>query len=601
MQEVHEPAWVRRPDLSTPLDLARERAAAAPDHIAFRVQLPAAADVLDLTLPQFLERLDRIATHLLHLGVAQGERVAIMAATSFGWALAEWSIWRVGAVVVPVYPTAPTATIEAILDQTDARVLFVDDAARSELPERARHLTVIGIGPGDALATDVGVDPTDADRAALDARQPHRDDLCSIVFTSGTSGEPRGTMISHRNMVDLPLNVHAAWADLLTDRGSTVVFLPLAHILARGLQTVCLWAGMRISYVAEASQVIAALPQLQPTFLVVVPRILDKIRNGVRASACRSHLGAVWADAERVAMAWGRAAEERDRGTRPLVTQLSRAERIRHAVYTRLFYRKVAARLGGRIEFLLSGAAPLDPELSLLFRGMGIPVMEGYGLTESTAPATGNRPGHVRSGTVGQPVPGTTIRVQNDGEVWIRGIGVSPGYWGHDDSDDGWLRTGDIGRLDEGYLTITGRIKDVVVTSGGKTVSPARWTRGVQADARIAHVLVIGDNRPYLTALLVLDPDELRAQGSADPRRWPAGPNGARVVPPGPLHDDLATVVAHANQQVARSEEVKDFLAVVVDLSPEAGWVTSTLKLRRHVARERLNPLLDRFYDEDHQ
>lgn len=583
-----------REDVSSVLDLLVERAAAAPNHVAFRL-LSSEGSAREITLPEFLERVDRVATRLLREGVEAGDRVAILGATSFGWAVAEWSIYRVGGVVVPLYETAPRETLLAALDRTGCNVAFVDES-RVEQWRSVENLTVLEIRPGDQLAEDIGLSPSKQEIRELDRRRRRREDPATIVFTSGTNGEPRGTVIAHRNLIDLVLNVQAAWSVVLSEQGATVIFLPLAHVLARGLQAICLWAGMRVSYVADAGAVVRSLPQLEPTFLVVVPRVLEKIRDAAREAAARGGLGWLWADAERVAIETGRAAEAADRSGEPYA--LPRSLEWRHAMYRHLFYERLRVKLGRRLRFMLSGAAPLDPELSLFFRGIGIPVMEGYGLTETTAPLAGNRPGHIRSGSVGEPVPGTAVRRDDTGMLWVKGIGVCQGYLDEAQTDeefvDGWLRTGDLGEIDEdGYIYLTGRAKDVVVTSGGKTISPARWTRAVETDPLVAHALVIGDGRRYPSAVLFLEPTpevSLPSDAGLGER--------ARLVTDQEIRFKLSKTVDYANSTVARSESIKRFAVVVADLSPEAGWLTATLKLRRGVVEKRLSAVIQSLYEE---
>lgn len=572
-----------------PLALIRERARQHPHHIAFH--LPHPAGDIQLTLGDFLTHVERVASALLNLGLQRGEAVCLLAATSYGWAVVEWATWRAGGVVVPIYETSPASTVAQIAQDTNARILFADAAAMARTQQVGSEVRIVQLGERDDVVRDFGRQPTHAKLAQLQAREPDRDDLATIVFTSGTSGHPQGTRILHRNFVDLVLNVQAAWQDVLHDQGRTVIFLPLAHVLARGLQTICMWAGMRITYLAQPAELILQLPQLKPTFLVVVPRVLEKIENAAATAAAAKRLGRfslalVWRDATRTAIAWGQYQEDLDAGLQPSVSRLLRCK---HGLYDKLFYRRLRAMLGGHIEFLLSGGARLGPRLSLLFRGMAIPVMEGYGLTETTAPLAGNRPGRVRSGTVGELVPGTQVRIAPDGVVWVRGVGVSPGYLDPTQTAamhvDGWFNTGDLGTLStDGYLTITGRSKDTIVTSGGKTIHPQAWEAQVEADPRIEHAVVIGEGRPYLVAVAVLAPD------SATP------PGHARVVTEPEVRQAVAQVVAQANETVSRAESVRRFLVVSADLSAEGGLTTPTQKLRRQALLARFSTELRDLY-----
>ncbi|MDO5495128.1 MAG: AMP-dependent synthetase/ligase [bacterium] len=603
MTDASRPLLVDRKDLTSTIAMVQERAASAPAHVAFRV--PEGDGFREVTLPGFLAEVDAAARGLVGLGFGAGDAAAVMAATSYEWAVAEFAIWRAGGVVVPIYDTSPAERTSQILADSGARLAFADSGALPRL--RADELDLgawLLDGQGAGSIGELGASPTSPElEAELDARtrSVRRGDPATLVYTSGTTGEQKGVRITHGNFVDLVLNVAAAWEDVINDRGSTVIFLPLAHVLARGLQLVCMHAGMTISHLAEPTQVVATLPRVQPTFLVVVPRVLEKILSVARQRAREKRMGRVWQAAEETAIAWGTLAEREDRGVparRPV------GLRVRHALFERLFYRRIRAMLGGRLEFLLSGAARLDSKISLFFRGAGIPVMEGYGLTETTAPATGNRPGRIRSGTVGEPVPGTTIRISPSGEVLVRGIGVAAGYtdpaltgqaW-----SEGFLHTGDLGSLDDdGHLTITGRVKEVLVTAGGKTVSPAPWESLVESDPLVAHAVMVGEGRPYLGALLVLDRSELANWAEREGVEL-----GELVTSSSPiaienpaLLERLGQVVASANETVARSEGVRRVRALLAELSEEAGTLTPTLKVRRDALLAKLTSFVDDIYE----
>lgn len=394
------------------------------------------------------------------------------------------------------------------------------------------------------------------------------------------------------------LNIAAAYHEIVNEDGNTVIFLPLAHVLARGLQLICLASGMRIAHLSDPSTVVATLDTLRPTFLVVVPRVLEKIQAAAATKAADKGLTRVWAKARSTAIAWGRRAERIDAGRRP---RKIRGLSVRHRLFDALFYRRLRTVMGGRVGYILSGGAALDADLSLFFRGIGVPVIEGYGLTETTAPLTGNLPGRIASGSVGSPLPGLTVRISDRGEVLARGIGVFSGYRNpaHDEGafERGFFRTGDLGRLDEqGRLILEGRLKDVIVTSNGKTIVPTRWEGAVEANPLVSHAVMVGEGKPYLSALLVLDPEQTQAWADAEGILLPltAQPDIREVTDP-TLRAHLQRAVDAANALVARSEQVRRFSVVFADLE-DRGLVTPTMKLKRSVVLDRAAVTVEDLY-----
>ena len=564
-------------------DLLARRVDAAPEHPAFLRATDSGWQ--SVTTAEFSRQVDTAAAELLRRGVDAGDPVLVMGATSYAWAVADFAVWRCGAISVPVYPTASPAQVAAIVTSSAARIGIVDDDRRSRLAS---------CGVEELRFADLEApEPTAAELADL-GRRSHGlggAEVATIVFTSGSTGEPRGVEITHTNLVSQAWNVGAAYSSLIHERASTVIFLPLAHILARGLQVAAVSAGMTVAHVADPARAVASLAEVRPSFLVVAPRVLDKILERVRANAASRHLGRVFAAAERVAVRRGRVLEAADVGRREPWPSW---DRLAHRAADAVLFARIRELLGGRLECLLSGSAPLPVETGLFFRGIGIPVIEGYGLTETTAPATGNLPGAIRSGSVGVPVPGTTVRIADDGEVQIAGPGVCRGYHGEPAGSgftpDGFLRTGDLGRLDDdGHLWLTGRAKDVVVTSSGKNIVPARWERLVERDGGVDHAVLVGDRRPYAAALLFV-PD------AATPR---AGSWSQAVVEDPARLAALQRAVDAANATVSRAEQVKRWLALRVPLTEEAGQLTPTGKVRRGTVLHQAGELIDRLYAVD--
>ena len=597
-------------------DLLLGRLAEAPDHVAFEVRdpgTPVTGPWRPVTTAEFVARVRRLGRGLVAVGVEPGDAVAIMAATRYEWAVAEMACWFAGAVVVPVYDTAAAVQVETIVADADVRLGLAGSTAQATLLRDALAANAhdaLGVWTMDA---DPGHDFDDlegrADACAAQDLEERRtqaglDAVATIVYTSGTTASPRGALITHGNFVLQARNIAAAYTEVVKPDGNTIIFLPLAHVLARGLQLICLASGMRIAHLSEPREVVPALAVLRPTFLVVVPRVLQKVQAAAAAAAARKRLGPVWAAAQATAVSWGRYAErlQDDPAARP-----SPWLAVRRRVFDRLFFARLRALLGGRIDYILSGAAALDADLCRFFHGIGVPVIEGYGLTETTAPLTGNLPGSVRAGTVGVPMPGTTVRISPDGEVLARGVGVFAGYRNAEEDtesfSEGFFRTGDLGELDAaGRLTLRGRCKDVIVTSGGKTVSPAAWEGSVEQNPLVAHAVLIGEGKPYLGGLILLDPESVNAwaerEGLSSFVRLSAPVDGGLVqVDDTHLLAAVGRSVHAANAQLARSEQVRRFSVLLADLTEKGGMVTPTLKLKRAALMARVHDVVESLYD----
>jgi long-chain acyl-CoA synthetase len=585
-------------------DLLVRRLEVAPDHAAFDVPSDSAdrsAPWRQVSTREYTDAVRAVAKGLIALGVRPGDSIAIMAPTRYEWAVADLAVWFAGAVVVPIYETSAPTQVSAIIH--DARVVLAFGGSAQHVRLLEEPLTERGrdaLGVWSMDATSGRNEGRDLDRLAAlgagvadEALEERRllatpDSPATIVYTSGTTGEPKGAVLTHENFLGQVLNIAAAYGEVVHPAGNTIIFLPLAHVLARGLQLICLASGMRIAHLADPAAVVGTLGQLTPTFLVVVPRVLQKIQAAAGAKAAAKGLGKVWASAQRTAVQWGAFRE-----TASPTTRAPMGLRLRHGAFDRLFFSRLREVMGGRVTHILSGGATLDAELSLFFGGIGVPVIEVNGLTETTAPLTGNLPNDIRSGTVGRPLPGSTVRISDDGEILARGIGVFSGYrnpeHNRDAFVDGFFRTGDLGRLDEqGRVILEGRLKDVIVTSNGKTIVPMRWESSVESDPLVSHAVMIGEGRNYLSALIILDPEAL-AEFSAEI---------AAATHPDPAHHELLTVVDarardhvqaavdRANALVARSEQVRRFTLIATDLE-DPTFITPTLKLKRAAVLQR--------------
>lgn len=588
-------------------DLLLLRDETSPEHIAFETREPGAPidhPWTQVSTRQFTRQVQDLAKGLLASGVRRSETVMIMAPTQYLWAVADQAALFAGAVVVPVYDTAPIGQLARIIADARPVVAFAAApehrerliAAAAEANVEVPSIWLLESGSPTSLSAlaDLGGSVTDAQ---LEERRIEAglDDIATIVYTSGTTGTPKGALITHRNLVGQVLNTAAAYSEVVHEGGNTVLFLPLTHVLGRALQLICIANGMRVAHLSDAKEVVQALSILKPTFLVVVPRVLEKIESAAAASARDKHLLPLWRSAQRTAIEWAQHIESGDRA--PVML------RIRRAFFDRVFYSRLRAVMGGRMEYLLSGAAVLRPELALLFGGLGVPVIEGYGLTETTAPLTGGRPDSLIAGNVGTPLPGNEVRIAENGEVLARGVGVFAGYRNIEHNEgafsDGYFRTGDLGSLDEtGALTLTGRLKHVIVTSTGRTISPENWEQNVEQHPLVSYAALVGNDRPYLTALVVIDVEAAHAWFRERSDSAPGVLNATRLTDcgDGRLTEEISAAVARANAAVSPAEQAQAWTAVVLGIEQIDDFVTPTMKLKRQVLLKAGAPFVDALY-----
>lgn len=543
----------------------------------------------DVSAAELLGQVCALAKGLVAAGLRPGERIAVMSKTRYEWTLVDLAGWFAGAVVVPIYETSSAHQVQWILQDSEAAAVFAEDAAKEEVVREAaagldRELPVYrmsGADSGlDALRTaGTGVADEELERVRSLATL---EDPASLVYTSGTTGRPKGCIITHGNFAELALNTTEFLPEILKAPGArSLMFLPLAHVLARAVQVICLAAGVKMGHTANMGELIEDLGSYRPTFLLVVPRVFEKVYATAQQKARADGKGRIFDAAAATAVAYSRACDARRRGTGPGPGLLLKARR---AVFNRLVYARLRAAFGGEVRYAVSGASALNPRLSHFFNGVGVPVLEGYGLTESTAPAAVNPPEANRIGTVGLPLPGTIIRIADDGEVLIKGIGITPGYFHNDEANreaftDGFFRTGDLGTLDDdGYLSITGRKKDLLVTAGGKNVAPGPLEDALREHQLVAQAVVVGEGRPYVAALLGLDPEGLAgwlAAAGRDPLDLDAAAADPAVLA------ELQRAVDGANRLVSRAEQIRRFAVLHGELTEESGHLTPSLKLKR--------------------
>ncbi len=585
MREVSVPAnYVPSSEENLTDDVFRH-AADEPDRIGFSRQV--GGRWVPVTYAEVAEQVTELAAGLIASGVQAGERVALMSRTRFEWMLFDFAIWTAGGVTVPVYETSSAEQVEWILADSGAVAALVEteDHAKTVaqvqvgLPE-LREVWVIDAGGIDELVAAGRAVPVE--EVMQRRRAVTGEALATIIYTSGTTGPPKGCAITHGNLVAYVHNVCTAKGvrDLVfTDQTKTLLFLPLAHILARAIQLCAVHNRVHLAHTADIKNLAPQLVEFRPTTVLSVPRVFEKVYNTAKHKAAVEGKGRIFAMADATAMAYSESLDTGGPG------QLLK---IRHAIFDRLVYSKLRAALGGEVTWAVSGGAPLGARLGHFFRGIGLTVLEGYGLTETCAAMTLNLPGAQRVGSVGRPIPGCTIRIADDGEVLCKGGNVFQGYWRNDEAtrevfdDDGWFHSGDLGELDgDGYLTITGRKKDLIVTSSGKNVAPAVLEDRLRAHWLVSQCVVVGDMRPFIGALVTIDTDVFQ--------QWKieAGKNAEASV--ADLHEDpqllaaLQEAVDDANKAVSAAESIKKIRVLATDFTEETGDLTPTLKVKRNV------------------
>jgi long-chain acyl-CoA synthetase len=602
VREFSMPALAQIPATANLADVVFRRAAEQPHAVVLR--RPAGASGVsgawsDVTASQFKDEVIAVAKGLVAAGIEAGDRVALMSRTRYEWTLIDYAIWTAGAVTVPVYETSSAEQAEWILSDSGARACFVETASYKDIigsfRDRVPALSDLWQIEADldslrAAGADVG-DEVIAERAAAASAA----DLATVIYTSGTTGRPKGCELTHENLL---ADVRNAFLGPLTlvagiENPGTLLFLPLAHVFARIIQVGCIEGGIVLGHCGDLTALLPALAAFRPTFILAVPRVFEKVYNTAEQKAVSEKKGAIFGRAADAAIAYSRALDAPGRPPFGL--------RAQHAVFDRLVYGKLRAALGGRAQYAVSGGAALSERLCHFFRGIGVTVLEGYGLTETTAAATVNRPDRNKIGTVGQPLPGVGIKIAEDGEILISGKNVFPGYWHNEAAskeafaEDGWFATGDVGELDEeGFLKITGRKKEMIVTAGGKNVAPAVLEDRLRSHALISQCMVVGDGKAFIAALITLDPEALGPWKERHGK--PADATVAALRDDPDLVADVQAAVDDANQAVSRAESIRKFRILDTDFTQEAGQLTVKLGIRRSVLLKDFAADIDALY-----
>ena len=539
------------------------------------------------------------AKGLVAAGINIGDRVAIMARTRYEWTILDFAIWFAGGCVVPIYETSSAEQIDWILSDSGAVGLVVEtpthrELAQQVLPSHTKHVWTM---TEDVLAVlaragaHISDDEIDRRRNALSP-----DTLATLIYTSGTTGKPKGVSLTHGNFLAECGNVVQGASDLfLKPGGSTLLFLPVAHVFGRMVQIGAITAGLHLAHCSDpVGRLLPDLQSFKPTFVLAVPRIFEKVYNGAEAKAEAAGKGKIFRKAAEVAIAYSENIDAKK--FNPLLS-------FKRALFDKLVYSKIRASLGGAVEAAISGGAPLGVRLGHFFRGAGVTIYEGYGLTETTAGATLNITGHLQVGSVGRPIPGTSIKIADDGEVLIQGPIVMRGYWQNDQANaevfegDRWFKSGDLGRLDEnGFLYIVGRKKELIVTAGGKNVAPAVLEDRLRAHPLVSQCMVVGDNKPVIAALVTIDAEMVKGWIATNKK------DGATMET---LRNDpdliavIQTAVDEANKAVSKAESIRKFTILAEDFTIAGGQLTAKLSVKRHVVAQQYAAEIEALYSKE--
>jgi long-chain acyl-CoA synthetase len=597
MIETTNPLIVPHDPSRTISDFLEERYNSHPDHVTFGI--PRADGGWDpMTTAQFRHRVVALAKGFIAAGIKPGDKVGFICATKFEWSLVDFAMFYAGAILVPIYETSSPSQIAYILSDSGSVALIVDtaeqftrfDEVRSDVPG-IKSVWQLGHGDIDKLVAS-GKSISDAE-VQKRRKMAKGEDIATLLYTSGTTGNPKGCVLTHANFVDT-IASSTIWMEevVLTPGASTLLFITTAHIFARVVSILCIHAGVRVGHQPDTKFLLPALASFKPTFLLAVPRVFEKVYNSAEQKAEAGGKGKIFRLAAHTAIAYSKAL---DAGKVPL------GLRIQFMALDKLVLSKLRAAMGGNVVYAISGSAPLGMRLGHFYRALGIRVLEGYGLTETTAPISINVPQKFKIGTVGPVIPGVSAKIASDGEILAKGVNVFQGYWHNEKAtketfDKGWFRTGDIGTIDEdGYLIITGRKKEILVTAGGKNVAPAVLEDPIRANPLVGQCVVVGDNRPYVAAIITLDSEMLPvwlANNKLDPEMSleQAGAHPAILA-------EIQTAVDRANTKVSRAESVRKFIVLPLEFTEASGHLTPKMSIKRHVIVQDFSAEIEGIYD----
>jgi long-chain acyl-CoA synthetase len=594
VQEYSTPQAVEIEDSASLIDTVHERAVRDPEKVVFTRKVD--GRWAPVTAKEFSAEVKAIAAGLLAAGVKAGDRVGLMSKTRYEWTLCDYAIWTAGGVTVPIYETSSAEQVQWNLGDSGAVGVIVESAAHQETLQSVKdqlpdlkgswQIDAGGLEELAASGRDVPASELEERRRTLTLGS-----LATIIYTSGTTGRPKGCELTHGNLLGAGRSASEVLPELFNEDGSTLLFLPLAHVFARLIQTGCVESGARMGHTADIKALLPDFASFQPTFILSVPRVFEKVYNTAKQKAHGDGKGKIFDKAEATAIAWSQALDKGKPGL-PLTLQ--------HKLFDKLVYSKLRAALGGKVAWAVSGGAPLGARLGHFYRGIGITILEGWGLTETTAAGSVNTPANIKIGTVGRPSPGVTIRIAEDGEILMSGESVYQGYWHNPAATsetvvDGWFHTGDIGELDsEGYLKITGRKKEIIVTAGGKNVAPAVLEDRLRAHPLVSQCMVVGDQKPFIACMITLDPEAvpgwLKSKGRDESTSTKELANDPEVVA------EIQAAVDEANNAVSKAEAIRKFVILDEDWTEEGGQLTPSLKLKRSVVMKQYEGAVEGLY-----
>ncbi|MBT2512052.1 long-chain fatty acid--CoA ligase [Arthrobacter sp. ISL-30] len=574
------------------------RQAAKPSNPAVFSTLDASGTWQPIRATNFLTDVKALAKGLIASGVGLGDRVGIMSRTRYEWALVDFAIWFAGGVSVPIYETSSPSQVAWNLGDSGAVAAFGEAAHHEDVIRQAiaaqgleavSNVWQLESGGLDVLR-EAGEGVSDDE---LEARRSSAglSDVATIIYTSGTTGRPKGCELTHGNFVELSENALAIIGDVVNENSKTIMFLPMAHVFARFISVLAVAAGAQVAHTPDIKHLLPDLQSFQPTFILAVPRVFEKVYNSALTKAEDSGKGAIFHKAVDTAIEFSKACQSGSIGL---------GLKLRHALFDKLVYGKLRHAMGGHVSHAVSGGGPLGERLGHFFQGIGLQILEGYGLTETTAPVSVNTPSLIKIGTVGRPLPGNSVRIADDGEILVKGVCVMRGYYRREDLaaetfDDGWFRTGDIGELDDqGFLKITGRKKEIIVTAGGKNVVPAQLEDQIRADALVSQVLVVGDNRPFIGALVTLDEEAL--PGWLERHGLPGSTSLEEAAESPVVKAAVQELISKANQSVSQAEAIKSFRIVTSDFTEASGHLTPSMKVKRAQVMKDFNTVIDEMY-----
>ena len=593
MKQYDAPALVQADPNANATDLLIDRVAATPDLPIFA--LPTAdGGWSDVTATQFLSEVRALAKGLVAAGIEPGEKIGLMCKTRYEWTLIDFATWFAGAILVPVYETSSPSQVQWSLEDSGAIAIITEtpdhfarfDEVHGDLPLIRSVWSVDQLAKLAAAGSSVPDAEIERRRTLAKAT-----DIATLIYTSGTTGRPKGCMLTHANFVELSRNAGLSISEVVSPGASTLLFITTAHVFARFISVLCVHTGVKVGHQPDTKFLLPSMASFRPTFLLAVPRVFEKVYNSSEQKAEGGGKGKIFRKAAEVAIAHSKAL---DNGNVPLSLKLQ------FALFDRLVLSKIRTALGGRVKYAVSGSAPLGLRLGHFYRSLGLTILEGYGLTETTAPVSVNLPSNFKIGKVGPPLPGVSVRIADDGEIQVSGINVFAGYWNNEKAtaeafDGEWFKTGDIGEIgDDGYLTITGRKKEIIVTAGGKNVAPAALEDPIRANPIIGQVLVVGDQKPFISALITLDPEMLPVwlnnNGEAADQTLAEATVNPKVVA------EVQRAVDAANATVSRAESIRKFQILATDFTEASGHLTPKLTPKRNIVLAEFADVIEGMY-----